>query len=421
MILRFKQHKSLWTKFILIFCVICLFSIPQNVQAYRSLPNQPAYAKLPGSVSSVQYYYAQINSQLGITNSGEFIQHAIYQWDFASWYTIFDTPNGTNPIPTSVNHHAIRAAQFGLTSINTMCGNVTSWSPSVYAATCPGDVLIILNATNRLIWNTQGLHAVLPWSVACSCYPIQTDLQDIMVHELGHIWGLDHTVAATPSVSVMPQGVYDPNIYEDDKRGATSYYGPNTSFENSVTLSWFPGHNYAEALGHDTWAAYTNNVASTALQIAPAQLGVVPYSGSQMRKIYGTAINSGAYAYFKLFSTSDDEVSSNFRYLKIATGMQLQWYQYNHAQNRMSIDILFTDGTVLRNSGLTDQHGVSVHPASRNYGTGVWHFFKVNLSPLNTSPLNGKIVKDIMIAYDNGVSGPTGIFRGYFDNLTISY
>ena len=81
----------------------------------------------------------------------------------------------------------------------------------------------------------------------------------------------------------------------------------------------------------------------------------------------------------------------------------------------MAIDIQFTDGTTLRDSGLKDQNNICVHPACRwVYPTGSWNYFLVDLTPLA-----GKKIRDILVAYDNGNSNETGQFRAYFDTLVI--
>lgn len=115
-----------------------------------------------------------------------------------------------------------------------------------------------------------------------------------------------------------------------------------------------------------------------------------------------------------LFRADQDELADKSRHLTIANGAQLSWYQYNSAQKTMSIDIIFSDGSTLRGSGLTDQNGVSVHPAARNYPTGSWHFVSVNLSPLA-----GKRVQDIVVAYDNGGNNTLGVLPPLCADLKV--
>ncbi len=83
----------------------------------------------------------------------------------------------------------------------------------------------------------------------------------------------------------------------------------------------------------------------------------------------------------------------------------------------MSINFHMTDGTYARNYGnLVDQHGVPIHPTARNYPTGQWMSFEVNLSALA-----GKTIDEWYIAYDNANVHTMGQYRAYFENFRIEY
>jgi len=95
--------------------------------------------------------------------------------------------------------------------------------------------------------------------------------------------------------------------------------------------------------------------------------------------------------------------------------MCLVWDQYNYQQSTASVDFAMTDETRLQFTGLTDQSGVGLSPKYRYvYAARVWHTFRVNLSPLA-----GKKVRRWMYGYDNSLTGQTGQFRVYFENLRI--
>lgn len=412
--LRFK------TNLVIGVIIISLLGIFQGAQAYRSLPNNPEYQKLPNSVSSITYYYNQIDNQLAILNSGQFIRHAINQWNMASWYTMFTTGNGNLSVPSG-NTKMIRAVWFNVTWFSTSCGNLISVPPQTVAVGCPKDIAVFLSSAYNWEWNTSGQTGESPnWRLGCTCYPTRQDLLNIMVHELGHVWGLAHPNATptNPPTTVMISGQFDQTLNEDDMRAATHYYGPDTSFESSVTLSWFPNYTYTEPQGHSNLLSHKKSTSGN-LTVQPYEsaVGVQPYNGSKHLKLYGNATDNYSYVYYKLFTADDDEVYSDFRYLQLTNNAKLSWWQYNHTQNKMTVDILFTDGTTLRDSGLFDRNNICVHPACRaSYSTGLWYYLEVNLATLQ-----GKTIKDIMIAYDNGGNGPQGVFRAYFDKLSITY
>jgi hypothetical protein len=131
----------------------------------------------------------------------------------------------------------------------------------------------------------------------------------------------------------------------------------------------------------------------------------------------GTSPN---YAYMPFATSSQDSLTNGGLnkcgdpcYLKITSGMHLTWEQYNALQCKVTVDLEFSDGTTLRDSGLLDTEGHSVHPQNRPCYLG-WHTVTIDLSPLA-----GKTVRRILLAYDN----PSGFgkWRSYFDDLYISY
>ena len=81
----------------------------------------------------------------------------------------------------------------------------------------------------------------------------------------------------------------------------------------------------------------------------------------------------------------------------------------------MAMDLLFTDGTNLRDSGLIDLHGAGMHPT--NQGTALaldtWNYVKVDLTPLT-----GKTVDRIDLGYEQPNS--SGGYRGYVDDIAFT-
>jgi len=398
--------------------VINLILLPSQIRAYRSLPQDAVkYPKLPGAVTSMYIFYDHLNSTLGIQNSGGLATHAINQWDASSRYTMFSLLSGGS---VTQNTNRILAVDFLYSMRTTPCGSLYgAYLVRASAFTCTGETSIYLN-TYGYTWNTSGLDgAAGPFSWTCLCNTIYADFFSQVLHELGHVFGLAHPQNAPNSTnSVMHDGPgLRSSLTADDQSGLVQIYGPYTGWDTGITLGWFPGYSYNDSQGSANWIAYQKDVTSAQLIPGPAQNGVAPYSGNRYIALSGTANNNYSYAYMKLFSADNDELGSNPRHLTIKNGTTLSWHQYNYAQSRMTVDITFSDGTTLRDSGLKDQNNICVHPACRgSYGTGAWYYFTVNLSSLA-----GKRVKDIMIAYDNGNNGPTGSFRAYFDDLHIDY
>ncbi len=135
-------------------------------------------------------------------------------------------------------------------------------------------------------------------------------------------------------------------------------------------------------------------------------------SGSSMLMAAGTAGNaSGAnFCYFKVFNLSGAPVT-------IASNTTLS-YWINPVQDGgryVALDFHCTDGTTLRDSGLTDQNGKSLHPNAGHGGgivLGGWSQITANLSSLA-----GKNIDRVWVAYDR--ANTTGQFRAYLDDIRI--
>ena len=82
----------------------------------------------------------------------------------------------------------------------------------------------------------------------------------------------------------------------------------------------------------------------------------------------------------------------------------------------VAIDLIFTDGSTLRDSGAVDENGTSIHPAHQcgHLTLDTWNHVTVNLATSNAN----KEISRILVGYDNPNS--TGGYRGYIDDVTIS-
>ncbi|WP_028594342.1 NBR1-Ig-like domain-containing protein [Paenibacillus assamensis] len=133
-------------------------------------------------------------------------------------------------------------------------------------------------------------------------------------------------------------------------------------------------------------------------------------NGSYFYRIAGTDTSSteNSNIYFKPYDNLN---------LKVVKGMHLGYWVYHYSfenSKNIAVDLIFDDGTSLRDSGAKDQHGNSVHPAYRNMPLNQWHWVEVNLDAFQ-----GKTIKKVLIAYDDRDHSLTGQFRGYIDDLYI--
>jgi len=224
------------------------------------------------------------------------------------------------------------------------------------------------------------------------------------------------------------------NLTIDDKEAATMEYGLWTHFEQSQFLGLSPNLPPAPASGITSYGScasgtsdyWTYNAGTDGVPTSP--------DGGRFMRFEGCS-TAGGHAYMTIASKDQDNVGEKDTvtppltvpqcgtpcYFQIPTGRTttLSWWQYNVGHCVASLDPEFTDGTTLRDSGLVDQNGVSVHSAQRNcvhYGQNNWFHVTVNLTPLA-----GKTVKRWSVGYDESYYNGSGNWRVYFDGIAINY
>ena len=94
------------------------------------------------------------------------------------------------------------------------------------------------------------------------------------------------------------------------------------------------------------------------------------------------------------------------------------WIEPSNANGRSTaVDVLFTDGSWLRNLGAVDQHGIALHPNAQGAGgqlqVGSWNFVTSRIGAVAA----GKTVQRIAVGYDQ--PGATGPFSAFVDELAI--
>ncbi len=123
------------------------------------------------------------------------------------------------------------------------------------------------------------------------------------------------------------------------------------------------------------------------------------------------------------YAGHDNSADSSFIYfrvfpvnIRVNPHTQLSFYTYPQTAlaRYISVDLVMSDGTTLRNSGAFDSTGVSMHPST---GRGVVNTWNKNISNIGFW-LNGKTIDRICIGYDHAAE--TGDFRGYVDDIAIT-
>ncbi|WP_433061023.1 GDSL-type esterase/lipase family protein [Dactylosporangium sp. CS-033363] len=127
-----------------------------------------------------------------------------------------------------------------------------------------------------------------------------------------------------------------------------------------------------------------------------------------------------------LYSGSDNSTTQSYSYQRIyaadvplvASSVLSYWiYPQQATGTFVGVDLQFTDGSALRDSGAVDQFGVRAHPQFQGEGgrlvVGQWNLVRVNLGGLA-----GRTVSRIDVGFDRPTG--TGPFRGYVDDIAIA-
>ncbi|MEV6843641.1 hypothetical protein [Actinoplanes sp. NPDC051411] len=156
---------------------------------------------------------------------------------------------------------------------------------------------------------------------------------------------------------------------------------------------------------------------------AAVRSGETAHSGGSALMYSGSGQGGGnTHAYLKTYDLSGSP-------LAIGTGRTLSYWIYpqsnatsawvsagSNNSTCVAVDLAFTDGSTLRDSGALDQHGNRAHPAFQcgHLTLDAWNLVSVNLATDNAD----KQVNRILIGYDH--PNATGGYRGYIDDLTLS-
>ena len=129
--------------------------------------------------------------------------------------------------------------------------------------------------------------------------------------------------------------------------------------------------------------------------------------------------NETDFAYLTAFDLSAKNIA-------VSPGMRLSYWVFPQSEKLsplvtdpnsayVALDLIFTDGASLRDSGLADQHGVRLHPSEQGEELALdsWNYVTVDLTPLA-----GKTISRIDFAYDS--PGSTGGYRGYVDDIALT-
>jgi hypothetical protein len=155
---------------------------------------------------------------------------------------------------------------------------------------------------------------------------------------------------------------------------------------------------------------------------AATRTGETFHAGTSALMYSGAAQGGNPHAYLKVFDLSGSP-------LAIGTSKTLSYWIYPQSSATTpyvaagstnstcaAVDLIFTDGSTLRDSGATDQNGNLAHPAHQcgHLTLDAWNHITVDLAAHDAN----KQVNRILVGYDQ--PGASGGYRGYVDDISIS-
>ncbi|HEY8918968.1 MAG TPA: T9SS type A sorting domain-containing protein [Chitinophaga sp.] len=166
--------------------------------------------------------------------------------------------------------------------------------------------------------------------------------------------------------------------------------------------------------GYDATLTWTDSADPSSIprNVSTPVCGIVSnetsYTGPSAIRAAGrdNAASGGSYYYFRAFDVNIPVNSS--------TKLSFRTFPTNNLSRYVSVDLIMTDGTTLRDIGATDQNGTSMHPGAGHGTVNTWQRILCNIGTW----LNGKTIDRIMVAYDHGAD--TGSFKTYIDDIVIS-
>jgi alpha-L-fucosidase 2 len=243
--------------------------------------------------------------------------------------------------------------------------------------------------------------------------------------DTGTVSGTKITIStsANDTLDLAPAGTALATITTELSQTLAASGGASTSFSSGLE-SGQPQPTWTDTV--DTTGGGNNNVTGLCCGLTGPEAGVrtgeTSHTGTSSLLYSGSADGANPHAYMKVFDLSGSP-------LAIGTSKTLSYWIYpqsnattpyvaagSNDSTCVAIDLIFTDGSTLRDSGAVDENGNRIHPADQcgHLTLDTWNHVTVNLATNNSN----KQINRILVGYDQ--PGGSGGYRGYIDDITIS-
>ncbi|MHA6760716.1 glycosyl hydrolase family 95 catalytic domain-containing protein [Streptacidiphilus sp. PAMC 29251] len=244
--------------------------------------------------------------------------------------------------------------------------------------------------------------------------------------DTGTVSGTKITIAtsANDTLDLAPAGTPLSTVTTELGQAVQTGSGSTSSSFSSGFESSDPAPTWTDSV--DTTGGGLNNVAgiccgATGPETGPRS-GETAHTGSSALMYSGSASGSNPHAYLKVYDLSGSP-------LAIGATKTLSYWIYPQSSattpwvaagstnsSCVAVDLIFSDGSTLRDSGAMDQNGHQAHPAQQcgHLTLDAWNHVTVNLGTNNSN----KQINRILVGYDQ--PGGSGGYRGYVDDISIS-
>jgi hypothetical protein len=206
---------------------------------------------------------------------------------------------------------------------------------------------------------------------------------------------------------------------QDEARAQDRRLDLGSGFETADTRPNFEDAVDATGTGHGGSAGVGGIVASVTAPELGVRAQAVAHAGGKVL-MYSGKDNSDtkSYAYQKVFSLSNATVrpTSTLSYWIYPQSSASFAQVVGNNSTCVAVDMIFGDGSTLRDSAATDQHGNRVHPAQQcgKLTPDTWNEVVVPLGAVAA----GKKVARVTVGYDQPAG--TGGYRGFIDDLKVA-
>ena len=219
---------------------------------------------------------------------------------------------------------------------------------------------------------------------------------------------------------------YQQKIFIFDNTTAYKYFKLEITANNgNSAMTQFADLNIAtmDKTDGDISTIPMNTVIETGPSSVWNQAANTGWTGSKALTVSGSQLkdSNAGYCYNVIYDNLSIPVTENTNLSYVIFPQYIGDYDFDYTSMHMAVDLEFSDGSFLSQSGAVDQNGNIVSPLeqgkSRTLTTRQWNKISTRLN--SGSGLVGKTISKILVGYENDKTDVTKNFLSYIDDIKI--